>query len=67
MSRPVVNTGDIINQTSIEKLIPANIYLISACKDDQTSQDVWNSSEFKLPKSSGLAGGMYPMSSFFLQ
>lgn len=57
MSRPVVNTGDIINQTSIEKLIPANIYLISACKDDQTSQDVWNSSEFKLPKSSGLAGG----------
>jgi len=40
-----------------EKAIPAEIRMISGCKDSQTSADVSNVASFKLPDPAGRAGG----------
>jgi hypothetical protein len=40
-----------------EQLIPANVYMISGCADVQTSADVSNVKNFKLPDPKGKAGG----------
>jgi metacaspase-1 len=40
-----------------EKYIPANVRLISGCLDEQTSADVSNVADFKLPDPAGSAGG----------
>mmetsp|Transcript_4921 Transcript_4921/g.10335 ORF Transcript_4921/g.10335 Transcript_4921/m.10335 type:complete len:333 (-) Transcript_4921:192-1190(-) len=37
--------------------IPADVRMISGCRDDQTSADVSNVSEFQLPDPAGRAGG----------
>jgi len=41
----------------IEKLIPAQILMISGCQDKQTSADVSNVTNFKLPNPCGRSGG----------
>jgi len=41
----------------IEKLIPAEIQMISGCQDKQTSADVSNVASFKLPDPAGKSGG----------
>jgi len=41
----------------MSKTISANFRMISGCKDSQTSDDVYNVSEFELPDPAGLAGG----------
>ena len=48
-----------------EKLIPADVRLISGCRDEQTSADVSNVASFKLPDPAGRAGGA--CTSAFLQ
>jgi len=40
-----------------EKTIPAEIHMISGCRDEQTSADVSNVASFQLPNPSGRAGG----------
>jgi len=40
-----------------EKYIPANVRMISGCKDSQTSADVSNVASFSLPDPAGRAGG----------
>lgn len=40
-----------------EKYIPADVRLISGCKDEQTSADVSNVESFQLPDPAGRAGG----------
>lgn len=40
-----------------EKLIPAEVRMISGCRDDQTSADVSNVANFSLPDPAGRAGG----------
>ena len=42
---------------SAEEYIPADVRLISGCKDEQTSADVSNVADFKLPDPAGRAGG----------
>lgn len=42
---------------SVEEAIPANVRMISGCRDEQTSADVSNVSTFKLPDPAGRAGG----------
>ncbi|CAB9516074.1 Metacaspase-1 [Seminavis robusta] len=44
-------------QEQAEKYIPADVRLISGCRDEQTSADVSNVADFKLPDPSGKAGG----------
>lgn len=48
-----------------EKLIPADVRLISGCRDEQTSADVSNVASFRLPDPAGSAGGA--CTSAFLQ
>jgi len=43
--------------SSIEEAIPANVRMISGCRDEQTSADVSNVSTFSLPDPAGRAGG----------
>lgn len=40
-----------------EKLIPAEVRMISGCRDEQTSADVSNVATFQLPDPAGRAGG----------
>jgi metacaspase-1 len=40
-----------------KKTIPAEIHMISGCRDEQTSADVSNVASFSLPNPSGRAGG----------
>ena len=40
-----------------EEAIPAEIHMISGCHDSQTSADVSNVGNFKLPNPQGRAGG----------
>ena len=40
-----------------EKLIPAEVRMISGCSDEQTSADVSNVASFSLPNPAGRAGG----------
>ena len=40
-----------------EKLIPAEVRMISGCRDSQTSADVSNVANFSLPDPAGRAGG----------
>ena len=45
------------NLEQAEQLIPANVRMISGCRDEQTSADVSNVAAFKLPDPAGRAGG----------
>jgi hypothetical protein len=47
--------GDALAQA--KKTIPAEIHMISGCRDEQTSADVSNVASFQLPDPSGRAGG----------
>ena len=47
--------GDAVEQA--KKTIPAEIHMISGCRDEQTSADVSNVASFQLPDPSGRAGG----------
>jgi hypothetical protein len=40
-----------------KRAIPAEVHMISGCKDSQTSADVSNVASFKLPDPAGRAGG----------
>ena len=40
-----------------DQFIPADVRLISGCKDEQTSADVSNVESFQLPDPAGKAGG----------
>ena len=40
-----------------KKAIPAEIHMISGCRDEQTSADVSNVASFSLPDPKGRAGG----------
>jgi hypothetical protein len=40
-----------------EQAIPATVRMISGCQDSQTSADVSNVANFKLPDPAGMAGG----------
>lgn len=40
------------------KAMPAEIHMISACRDSQTASDISNVDAFKLPDPKGLAGGV---------
>lgn len=48
-------SNDILEQ--VKNSIPAEIRMISGCKDEQTSADVSNVSSFQLPDPAGRAGG----------
>jgi hypothetical protein len=47
--------GDALEKA--KKTIPAEIHMISGCRDAQTSADVSNVNSFQLPNPSGRAGG----------
>ena len=47
--------GDSLEQA--KKTIPAEIHMISGCRDEQTSADVSNVGSFSLPDPAGRAGG----------
>ncbi|KAG7346346.1 caspase domain containing protein [Nitzschia inconspicua] len=47
--------GDALEQA--KKTIPAEIHMISGCRDEQTSADVSNVASFSLPDPAGRAGG----------
>ena len=49
--------GEFEFEGRVEKLIPANVRMISGCRDSQTSADVAHVGEFKLPDPAGRAGG----------
>ena len=40
-----------------KKAIPAEVHMISGCRDEQTSADVSNVASFQLPDPAGRAGG----------
>lgn len=42
---------------NIERAIPSIVNMISGCADAQTSADVFDTSNFRLPKTMGRAGG----------
>ena len=47
--------SDVLSQA--QQAIPAEIRMISGCKDEQTSADVGNVASFSLPDPAGRAGG----------
>jgi len=49
--------GDFEYEGRIQKLIPANVRMISGCRDSQTSADVGHVGAFQLPDPAGRAGG----------
>ena len=49
--------GDFEFEGRVEKLIPAEVRMISGCADSQTSADVGHVGQFQLPDPAGRAGG----------
>lgn len=49
--------GDFEFEGRMEKLIPAEVRMISGCQDSQTSADVSHVGQFQLPDPAGRAGG----------
>lgn len=49
--------GDFDFEGRVEKLIPADVRMISGCRDSQTSADVSHVGQFQLPDPAGRAGG----------
>ena len=54
--------GDFEYEGRIQKLIPANVRMISGCRDSQTSADVGHVGAFQLPDPAGRAGGAASLS-----